>query len=715
VQNRGGDINLAVLNDVDEDNIKKLSNVFCNVPAEALRTIYLLSKLSFTSYFQWCSSDQERRSPKIIYSNKELSLCNIKITSESDAHGLLKATHILCGQVFTTSSGFVYNFNHLSIQEYLCALYISLLPEDDQVQLFEDHFSDFPHMWPFYAGISKCKSPKIFESLFRKVWSANHKDKVSALHCIYEAQISAELCGHIPQASLKIQEFSMLPYDCLTASYFMSIVPIMHLSLKSCSIGDQTASMLFRYKGLVPLKAIDFGTNYISNEGMELISSLLTENKITHVSFSANFLNDGGIFLVPSTLSYLTYLVELDLSQCFMDSNSPIVLGKFLAFNTSLLSLNVSFTGMKSDGIVAISQALQHNHTLVQLIAMCCDISYKGALSIRDMLKANNGLKFLKLNNNHLEVDSIVVITEALPYNSKLIRLDLHGCQGPSSEKFIRLPFMPKKRSLGHSVLRVMHIGSNCFSDEEMECILTPSLSHLILTGIDGINRSTFKYILCLTHLCELAIGSCYLDTNNIIALGIFLKEDTVLQSLSIYHNRITDEGITVITDALQTNNSLLHLTLLNCVLKSRNSKCISEMLKVNKGLYSLVVSLNSIGDSGIIAIAESLSINNTLTKLTAEFCEIEGAGLSALAKLVCTTNSLKELNVIGSKFSERKLLIQAADANPSIESIMVDDDQLDPAFRIMLNSVNSRKPKVHTYVIIIQWSMYCDFVLLCV
>ena len=445
VQNRGGDINLAVLNDVDEDNIKKLSNVFCNVPAEALRTIYLLSKLSFTSYFQWCSSDQERRSPKIIYSNKELSLCNIKITSESDAHGLLKATHILCGQVFTTSSGFVYNFNHLSIQEYLCALYISLLPEDDQVQLFEDHFSDFPHMWPFYAGISKCKSPKIFESLFRKVWSANHKDKVSALHCIYEAQISAELCGHIPQASLKIQEFSMLPYDCLTASYFMSIVPIMHLSLKSCSIGDQTASMLFRYKGLVPLKAIDFGTNYISNEGMELISSLLTENKITHVSFSANFLNDGGIFLVPSTLSYLTYLVELDLSQCFMDSNSPIVLGKFLAFNTSLLSLNVSFTGMKSDGIVAISQALQHNHTLVQLIAMCCDISYKGALSIRDMLKANNGLKFLKLNNNHLEVDSIVVITEALPYNSKLIRLDLHGCQGPSSEKFMRLPFMPKK------------------------------------------------------------------------------------------------------------------------------------------------------------------------------------------------------------------------------------------------------------------------------
>jgi len=359
LQNGGVDINLAVLNDVDEDNIKKLSCVFCEIPAEALRTIYLLSKLSYTSYFQWCSSDQESKSPKIIFTNKELSECNIKISSESDAHGLLKATHILCGQVFTTSNHVVYNFNHLSIQEYLCALYIYLLPEDNQVQLFEDHFSIFPHMWPFYAGISKCKSPKVFELLFGIALSENLKGKVkvSALHCIYEAQVSVELCGHISEASLKVQDFPMLLYDCLTASYFMSIVPVMHLALIDCDIGDKAAFMLFRYKSLIPQKAMNFGRNFISNEGMQHIASL-TENKVTHLSFRANFLNDGGIFLVPSTLSYLTCLIELDLSGSYMDSNSPIVIGRFLAHNTSLLSLNVSFTGMKSDGIAGSSAQL---------------------------------------------------------------------------------------------------------------------------------------------------------------------------------------------------------------------------------------------------------------------------------------------------------------------------------------------------------------------
>jgi len=329
---------------------------------------------------------------------------------------------------------------------------------------------------------------------------------------------------------------------------------------------------------------------------------------------------------------------------------------------------------------------------------MCCNISYKGALSIRDMIKVNKGLKYLKLNNNHLETDSIIAITEALPNNSKLTRLDLHGCQGPCNEEFVKLPHVLKKRSLADSVLRVLHIGSNAFSDQEMECVLTSSLTHLILTDIDGIN-STFKNVLCLTHLCELVIGSCNLNTNNVIALGYFLKVDTVLQSLSICYNRITDEGIAAIVDALQTNYSLLHLRLLCCVLKSRAANCIGEMLKVNKGLCSLIVSLNRIGDDGIIAIAKSLSVNNTLTKLEAQFCDIKGAGLSALAKQVCTTNSLKELNIIGSKFNERKLLIQAAYDNPRIESIMLDDDddddQLDQSARTMLNSVNRRKPKV--------------------
>ena len=704
LQNRGGDINLATLNDADGDYIKKLFCVFSETPEEALRTIYLLSKLSYNSYFQWCSTDHESRSPKIIYTNKELSQCNIIISSESDAHGLLKATHVLHGQVFTTSDDVVYNFNHLSIQEYLCGLYISLLPEDEQVQLFEEYFSDFPHMWPFYFGITKCKSPKILQSLLRIVWSTNQKDKVSSLRCIYEAQVPAELCGCIAQASLNVQELPMLPYDCLTASYFMSIVPVMRLTLVACSINDQAASMLFKYKSLLPQNVMIFDRNRITNKGMEAIASS-TVNKVTHISFSANFWNDGGIRMSPATLSCLTCLVELDISNCYMESNSAIQLGNFLAINTSLLSLNMSCTHVKCDGIVPISHALQQNHTLVQLIANDCRISYKGALSIRDMLKVNNGLKYIKLDSNPFGADGVVAITEALPSNRKLTRLNLNGSRTQSSKSSVRVVCTTKKRSLDCSVLKVMFLGNNDFSNQEIKCIITESLSHLMLAAIGGFN-SAFDHILGLTQLRELALGCCYLDTCNVIALADYLKVNTVLQALNICHNIITDEGIAAITDALQTNISLLHLTMLNCLLRSKGAKCISEMLKVNSRLHSLIVPMNKFGDDDIVAIAESLCVNNTLAKLEVGCCKIEDTGLFALKRLLNTTNSLKELNIQGNKPSQVETLIRAAYCNPGVQCITADHDQLDPSVKMMLDSVNSRKQKMQC-VSIAHWLDY--------
>ena len=694
LQNRGGNINLATLNDDDEHYIKNLLCVFGEAPAKSLRTIYLLSKLSYNAYFKWCSTDEERKSPRVIFSQKELSQCNIKISSESDAHGLLKATHVLHGQVFTTSNDIVYNFNHLSIQEYLCALYISLLPEDKQVHLFEDYLSNFPHMWPFYFGITRCKLPKILRSLLEIVLSINHKDKISALHCIYEAQVPPEQCTHVAQASLTIKNLPMLPYDCLTISYFMSIVPVLRLNLEKCHINDQLVPFLFRYKSLAPQKAMMFDRNSISNEGMQLIASL-TFNRVTHLSFSGNFWYDTAIHMSLSTQTHFARLVELDVSNCYMDSN---MLGNFLAVNASLLSLNISYAHFINVGIAPISHALQHNHTLVQLIAMGCKISYDGALSIRNMLEDNNSLKLLNLDDNPFGVNGIMAITEALPSNSMLSRLDINSSR--TEEKIV---CKPKKRTLGNSVLKMMFLGNNNFCDFEIKCILPKSLTHLILAAIDGCN--SLKHALCLPQLRELVISSCsFVDADNIIALGNCLEINTVLQSLSIMFIPISDEEIIALTNSLQANNSLLHLALSSCHLSNKAGKCINEMLTVNKGLQSLKVSDHRPGCDFIIAIADSLYINKTLAKLDVEYCKNNDAGVLALAKVLQTTKTLKELNIEGTKSYQIKTLIEAAHVNPVIQSIIVSDDQLDPTIKVMLNSVNNRNPKVCISII----HLYC-------
>ena len=80
--------------------------------------IFLLSKLAYKSYFEWCEHKNysinlfddnfsmiTERNPQIIYTTADLAQCNIT-NSESDACGLLKATNTL----FATSNTAVYCF-----------------------------------------------------------------------------------------------------------------------------------------------------------------------------------------------------------------------------------------------------------------------------------------------------------------------------------------------------------------------------------------------------------------------------------------------------------------------------------------------------------------------------------------------------------------------------------------------------------------------------
>ena len=377
----------------DRDCVKKLVTALSGLPdvpsKEALETMFLLSKLAYKSYFEWSEYDFDyctrAKDPKIIYTNADLIHCSITNLG-NDACGLLKATNTL----FATGNTAVYTFNHLSVQEYFCALYISLLPEDQQLQLLKRHITDYPHMWPFYAGITKLRSPDVLryvQQLFQQCHqleitkshiiktvglqrsSINDETVIIALNGICEAQISSDFC-QFEVLSLCLPLNSLRPYDCMSISYFMSIVPIAHLLLMECRIGDREAEMLARWKDLKPsLKVLNLSNNNITHKGMESIVTIIKNSpNLIHFSVVENPIDDDGIQLL--SLLNLEHLIRLDIRDSNITEVGTCALDDYFKFNKSLQSLEIGYNEIKDNGLTRILCSFPI--TLIRLIVTKC-------------------------------------------------------------------------------------------------------------------------------------------------------------------------------------------------------------------------------------------------------------------------------------------------------------------------------------------------------
>ena len=185
-------------------NSEDLKRMLPRVPINAIGTVFLLCRLSFCAFFDWHIDMKEKsilvpeknwKDPKIIFTTEDLKQCGIEVTSEFDGFGLLKATHI--HEVPTDISA--YNFSHLSIQEFLSSLYISLLPQEEQLRLMNEYFHDFPNVFIFLCGLTELKCNKMYRFVHSKMIPfdphsipSSNPDVVPAVRCIYESNCTVQ-------------------------------------------------------------------------------------------------------------------------------------------------------------------------------------------------------------------------------------------------------------------------------------------------------------------------------------------------------------------------------------------------------------------------------------------------------------------------------------------------------------------------------------------
>ena len=123
--------------------------VLPDIPEEAIETVNSLCRLSFCAFFDWYTevqatdklgNENKRWVPKKFFTAKDLMHCGMEVTDQFDGFSLLQVTII--------NDTFAYTFAHLSIQEFLCSIHISLLPVQEQMEFFNKLFQ-YDKLWLF--------------------------------------------------------------------------------------------------------------------------------------------------------------------------------------------------------------------------------------------------------------------------------------------------------------------------------------------------------------------------------------------------------------------------------------------------------------------------------------------------------------------------------------------------------------------------------------
>ena len=279
------------------DNVKMtLCNMLAGIPKEAIGIVYLLCKLAYDAFFKSYSNREEKnrrggvrkrlKDPKTIFTESDLLESGIEVSSEFDGYSLLKVTHTHQLPRDTVT----YNFLHLTVQEFLCSLYMSTLSHPEQLNLLSEHFRDYPNVMMFLSGLTGLTCNEIFKFVCSKLSSLGANGRVflrnsyfiTAVRCIYESNHSDP--SHIP-FTLNISSHTLLPYDFVCLSWLLSCHPVSQLNMNRCHIEDTGVKLLMRHypnKNTTTsqlLEKLDLCNNSITVAGLEDVMKIVRTSK----------------------------------------------------------------------------------------------------------------------------------------------------------------------------------------------------------------------------------------------------------------------------------------------------------------------------------------------------------------------------------------------------------------------------------------------------
>lgn len=256
--------------------------IFPEATEELIGKLFLLSKLAYHGFFEMNPGSTGRHDgwrnvsrQKIIFGEGDLAQHNIKITDNLDSGGLLKAEvlHHLRGDCVT------YNFTHLTVHEFLCAVYMLTLSQEEQYHLLKEYFELYPNIITHYCGLTKLDIHQVVHS---KLASPS---TMTAVKCLYEAQQNQSTSPFALDMSY-MSWTNITPYDFLSLSYVCFHYPVSQLKLSLCSVSDGSARILAKCCSKTSeLLELNLYANKLTSEGIKKHVMMIAKSELHHQLF----------------------------------------------------------------------------------------------------------------------------------------------------------------------------------------------------------------------------------------------------------------------------------------------------------------------------------------------------------------------------------------------------------------------------------------------
>ena len=467
-----------------------------------------------------------------------------------------------------------YHFIHLTLQEYLAAVYISQLPTDDQTKLAQQHFNNghFKMTFRFLAGLTKSVN------IPTRKWMVSNDNKLMYFHILFEAKGSSLTTRDMGSNEMIINShYSWTPLDFYVTGY---------------AISHSNCSWRLRfYNSFINDKKFALFCQGYDTPGVAEI-----RHCISYANFSDNYITSKGIQSFVNIPSYmLPDMKELDFSHNKLDGSACNLLAKVVPSMSSLEELWLSYNPIECGGAVNLIEALCCSE-VKQLWLVKTGIGEPDCDAMYTILKASHSLQSLHIDLNNLSLKSVMSIIEGLIHNKSLTDLDISNSHFNMESVRHLTNFVLKDKS--NCTLRFLRLQECCISSEgavELEAGLC--------------NNTVLQYL----NVSQNPIGK---HVMGVMALAKVLAGNKTLKELRLYDCNINEQGASELAAALCKNSSLKLLNLSHNHIGVKGASSISEMLRHNTSLNELQLRDDSLGKEGVHQLINSLKHNKTLLEL---------------------------------------------------------------------------------------------------